>query len=181
MVLPQPDTRFDMKFARNRADERQEFFRFWKCGISRGDQCKILLWNIRASKLTSWPEFVKRPQLGERIGLCSVQNRWYQKFLSIILPCWELKSWVAKFNAQRGDMMCCWQAIPSRRASNEWARLLMGDRLGFGNKNKFSALWVLISRCWNGVKKRKGIMPCTHPFTSPKPEDIKLLDTDPGK
>jgi aspartyl-tRNA synthetase len=57
----------------------------------------------------------------------------------------------------------------------------MGEKLGFRDKNKFSALWVLDFPLleWNEETKRYHAM--HHPFTSPKPDDIKLLDSDPGK
>jgi aspartyl-tRNA synthetase len=59
-------------------------------------------------------------------------------------------------------------------------RLFMGEKLGFRDKNKFAALWVkdfpLLE--WNEETRRYHAM--HHPFTSPKTEDIKLLDTDPG-
>ena len=59
--------------------------------------------------------------------------------------------------------------------------LLLGERLGLRNKNTFSALWVVDFPLleWNEETKRYHAM--HHPFTSPKPEDIALLDTNPGK
>ena len=93
-----------------------------------------------------------------------------------------LKKWADKFNAQPGDLMLllAGETYATRKQLNE-LRLLMGDRLGFRDKNKFSALWVLDFPLleWNEETNRYHAM--HHPFTSPKPEDIKLLDTDPGK
>ena len=60
-------------------------------------------------------------------------------------------------------------------------RLEMGNRLGLRDKNVFRPLWVLDFPLleYNDDAKRWHAM--HHPFTSPKPEDISLLDTDPGK
>jgi len=57
----------------------------------------------------------------------------------------------------------------------------MGEKLGLRDKNSFSALWVVDFPLleWNEETKRYHAM--HHPFTSPKPEDIPMLDTDPGK
>lgn len=68
----------------------------------------------------------------------------------------------------------------TRKQLNE-LRLLMGEKLGLRDKNKFSSLWVIDFPLleWNEETKRYHAM--HHPFTSPKREDIHLLDTDPGK
>ena len=71
------------------------------------------------------------------------------------------------------------EAHATRKQLNE-LRLLMGEKLGLRDKTKFSALWVLDFPLleWNEEMKRYHAM--HHPFTSPKPEDMHLLDTDPG-
>src|ERR1041384_6999794 len=57
----------------------------------------------------------------------------------------------------------------------------MGTRLGLRDKNKFSCLWVIDFPLleWNEETARWHAM--HHPFTSPKPEDIALLDSKPGE
>ncbi len=72
------------------------------------------------------------------------------------------------------------EAYATRKHLNE-LRLLMGENLGLRDKQKFSALWVIDFPLleWNEETKRYHAM--HHPFTSPKPEDIALLDTDPAK
>ena len=59
-------------------------------------------------------------------------------------------------------------------------RLLMGERLGLRDKNTYSPLWVIDFPLleWNEEENRFFAM--HHPFTSPKPEDIPLLNTNPG-
>jgi aspartyl-tRNA synthetase len=68
----------------------------------------------------------------------------------------------------------------TRKALGE-LRLHIANQLGLRDKNKFSALWVkdfpLLE--WNDETNRWHAM--HHPFTSPKPEDMHLLDSDPGK
>jgi aspartyl-tRNA synthetase len=93
----------------------------------------------------------------------------------------DLKKWADAFGAQPGDLLLVMAGTTdaTRKQLSE-LRLLMGDKLGLRDKNKFSALWVVDFPLleWNEETKRYHAM--HHPFTSPKPEDIKLLDTDPG-
>src|SRR5690606_22910481 len=72
------------------------------------------------------------------------------------------------------------EATSTRKQLSE-LRLFMGDKLGLRDKNKFSALWVVDFPLleWDEETGRYHAM--HHPFTSPKMEDIPLLDTDPGK
>ncbi len=128
-------------------------------------------------------EFVKRPQIGAK-GLVYVQYKTDGSLKSSVDKFYspeELKAWATKFNAQPGDLilLLAGETYTTRKQLNE-LRLLMGDKLGLRDKNKFSALWVLDFPLleWNEEAKRYHAM--HHPFTSPKPEDIKLLDTNPG-
>jgi aspartyl-tRNA synthetase len=68
----------------------------------------------------------------------------------------------------------------ARKQLNE-LRLEMGNRLGLRNKNTFAPLWVIDFPLleWDEETERYHAM--HHPFTSPKPEDIAMLDTNPGE
>jgi aspartyl-tRNA synthetase len=128
-------------------------------------------------------EFVKRPQVGAK-GLVYVQYRADGSIKSSVDKFYssdDLKKWVEMCNAQPGDLVLIMagEAQATRKQLNE-LRLLMGDRLGLRDKNTFSALWVIDFPLleWNEETNRYHAM--HHPFTSPKPEDIPLLDTNPG-
>ncbi|AYB35220.1 aspartate--tRNA ligase [Chryseolinea soli] len=129
-------------------------------------------------------EFVKRPQIGAK-GLVYVQYRTDSTVKSSIDKFYtpeELKTWVDKFNAKPGDLilLMAGETYTTRKQLNE-LRLLMGDKLGLRDKQKFSALWVVDFPLLEWSEETKRYHAMHHPFTSPKPEDIKLLDTDPGK
>jgi aspartyl-tRNA synthetase len=93
-----------------------------------------------------------------------------------------LKRWAEKLNAQPGDLLLILSGEKdSTRKQLSELRLHVAEKLGLRDKNKFSSLWVIDFPLfeWNEETKRYHAM--HHPFTSPKREDIHLLDTDPGK
>ncbi|HVS93769.1 MAG TPA: aspartate--tRNA ligase [Mucilaginibacter sp.] len=131
-------------------------------------------------ELTDW---LKRPQIGAtglvycRYNTDSTLKSSVDKFYSED----ELTNWAAAFNAEPGDLMLvlAGPADKVRKQLNE-LRLEMGNRLGFRNKDEYAPLWVVDFPLleWDEETGRYHAM--HHPFTSPKPEDIALLDTAPG-
>ncbi|MGQ0829164.1 MAG: aspartate--tRNA ligase [Bacteroidota bacterium] len=135
-------------------------------------------------QLDELTEFVKRPQIGAtglvyaRYNVDGTIKSSVDKFYNEE----ELKKWAAALNAQPGDLMLLMagEENKTRKAVSE-LRLEMGNRLGLRDKNKFACHWVIDFPLleWNEDSQRWHAM--HHPFTSPKPEDIKLLDTKPGE
>jgi len=179
-----PDTRFAMEFVEITALTKGKNFPVFESAE--------LVVGINASGCSEYSrkqideltEFVKRPQIGAK-GLVYVQYRTDGTIKSSVDKFYtpeELKTWAEKFQAKPGDLMLlvAGETHATRKQLNE-LRLLMGDKLGLRDKQKFSALWVLDFPLleWNEETNRYHAM--HHPFTSPKPEDIKLLDTAPGK
>jgi aspartyl-tRNA synthetase len=135
-------------------------------------------------QLDALTDFVKRPQVGatgmiylrynEDGSLKSSVDKFYNEE--------ELKKWAAAFDAKPGDLMLilAGNTTKTRKALSE-LRLEMGNRLGLRNPEVFAPLWVVDFPLleWDDETKRYYAM--HHPFTSPKPEDIPMLDTDPGK
>lgn len=179
-----PDTRFDMKFVEiTPLTKGKNFPVFESAEIVVGINAKGCA-EFTRKQIDELTEYVKRPQVGAK-GLVYVQYRTDGTIKSSVDKFYsadDLKLWAEKFGAQPGDLMLMLSGTTdaTRKHLNE-LRLLMGEKLGLRNKNKFSSLWVtdfpLLE--WNEDTKRYHAM--HHPFTSPKPEDIRLLDTDPGK
>jgi aspartyl-tRNA synthetase len=94
----------------------------------------------------------------------------------------ELKKWSIAFNTEPGDLLLIMagQTDKVRKQLSE-LRLEMGNRLGLRDKNVYAPLWVLDFPLleWDEDSQRFHAM--HHPFTSPKPEDIAMLDTNPGQ
>ena len=179
-----PDTRFEMKFVEiTELTKGKNFPVFESAELVVGINAKGCSEYSR-KQIDELTEFVKRPQIGAK-GLVYVQYRTDGTIKSSVDKFYtpeELKTWVTKFNAQPGDLilLMAGDTFTTRKQLNE-LRLLMGERLGFRDKNKFSALWVLDFPLLEWSEETKRYHAMHHPFTSPKPEDIKLLDTDPGK
>jgi aspartyl-tRNA synthetase len=179
-----PDTRFDMKFVElTELTKGKNFPVFESAELVVGINAKGCSEYTR-KQIDELTEFVKRPQVGAK-GLVYIQYRTDGTIKSSVDKFYtpeDLKAWAAKFDAQPGDLILvlAGEAYATRKQLNE-LRLVMGEKLGLRDKNKFSALWVIDFPLleWNEETKRYHAM--HHPFTSPKHEDIHLLDTDPGK
>lgn len=177
-----PDTRFDMQFVDITEHTRGRNFQvFDSAEIVVGINAKGCSEYTR-KQIDELTEYVKRPQVGAK-GMVYVQYRTDGTIKSSVDKFYSpegLQSWVKLFNAQPGDLMLILsgEKEKTRKQLNE-LRLLMGDKLGLRDKNKFSALWVLDFPLleWNEETNRFHAM--HHPFTSPKPEDMQLLDSDP--
>jgi len=179
-----PDTRFDMKFVEiKHLTEGKNFVVFDSAELVVGICAKGCAEYTR-KQLDELTEYVKRPQVGAK-GLVYVQYKADGTLKSSVDKFFnadDLKKWAEACNAQPGDLILVMagEATTTRKQLNE-LRLLMGDKLGLRDKNTFAALWVMDFPLleWNDETNRYHAM--HHPFTSPKPDDIKLLDTDPGK
>jgi aspartyl-tRNA synthetase len=179
-----PDTRFDMKFVEITDIAKGKNFPVFESaelvvGIN-AQGCS----EYSRKQIDELTDFVKRPQVGAK-GLVYVQYRTDGTIKSSVDKFYspeDLKTWVERFNAKPGDLilLLAGGADATRKQLNE-LRLLMGERLGLRDKQKFSALWVLDFPLleWSDDTKRYHAM--HHPFTSPKREDISLLDSEPGK
>ncbi|MDH5250161.1 MAG: aspartate--tRNA ligase [Cyclobacteriaceae bacterium] len=179
-----PDTRFDMKFVEiTPLTKGKNFPVFENAELVVGINA-IGCAEYSRKQIDELTEFVKRPQVGAK-GLVYIQYRADGSIKSSVDKFYsadELKVWIEKFSANPGDLifLMAGEAATTRKQLSE-LRLFMGEKLGFRDKQKFAALWVVDFPLleWSEDTKRYHAM--HHPFTSPKPEDIKLLDTDPGK
>jgi aspartyl-tRNA synthetase len=179
-----PDTRFDMKFVElTELTKGKNFPVFESAELVVGINASGCSEYTR-KQLDELTEFVKRPQIGAK-GLVYVQYRTDGTIKSSVDKFYstdDLRSWGEKFNAKAGDLILIMagESFITRKHLNE-LRLLMGEKLGLRDKQKFSALWVVDFPLLEWSEETKRYHAMHHPFTSPKPEDIALLDTDPGK
>ncbi len=135
-------------------------------------------------KIDQLTDFVKRPQIGAK-GLAWIK---YNKDGSIkssvdkFYSAETLKAVLEQFGAQPNDIIfiISGEKYPSLRALGE-LRLEIADNLGLKNDNEFRPLWVVDFPMFEWDEEEGRYKAMHHPFTSPKEEDIPLLDSDPGQ
>jgi len=130
-------------------------------------------------ELTEW---VKRPQIGAT-GL--VYMRWNDEGLKSSVDKFynedDLKQWAELCGAEKGDLILILAGAEkkTRKAMSE-LRLEMGNRLGLRKQGDFKCLWVVDFPLLEFDDESGRWHAMHHPFTSPKPEDIHLLENNPG-
>lgn len=179
-----PDTRFEMKFVEITGIAKGKGFPVFDSAELVVGICVKGCSEYTRKQLDTLTDFVKRPQVGAkgmiyvRYGTDGVLKSSVDKFYSTD----DLKKWADAFGAKEGDLLLILsgEADKTRKQLSE-LRLEMGSQLGLRDPNIFKTLWVLDFPLleWNEESKRYFAM--HHPFTSPKLEDIALLDTAPGK
>jgi aspartyl-tRNA synthetase len=179
-----PDIRFDMKFVElNDVTQNKGFKVFDESELVvaiKADNCA----NYTRKQLDKLTDFVRKPQIGAK-GLVYVKCNEDGSFKSSVDKFYsqdDLKLWAEKVNAKAGDLILVLSGDTdkTRKAMNE-LRLEMGSRLGYRDANVFAPLWVVDFPLleWDEDNERYHAM--HHPFTSPKKEDIHLLDEKPGE
>jgi aspartyl-tRNA synthetase len=131
-------------------------------------------------ELTEW---VKRPQIGAK-GLAYIRHNADGTLKSSVDKFYseaDLKAIADSFNAQPNDLILILSGEENkvRKQMND-LRLEMGERLGLRAKDTFEVLWVVNFPLLEYGEEEQRWFAMHHPFTSPKPEDMALIDTNPG-
>ncbi|MCK8522596.1 aspartate--tRNA ligase [Aquimarina sp. D1M17] len=179
-----PDIRFGMKFGElNEVTQHKDFKVFNEAelvvGIAVPGGASYTRKEI--DKLIDW---VKRPQVGA-LGMVYVKcndDSTYKSSVDKFYDQEDLAKWAQVTGAQAGDLICVLSGQTNKvRAQLSALRMEMAERLGLRNPEEFAPLWVVDFPLleWDEETERYHAM--HHPFTSPKPEDISLLDSKPGE
>ena len=179
-----PDIRFGMEFGElNEVAQHKEFKVFNDAelvvGIAVPGGASYTRKEI--DQLIDW---VKRPQIGA-LGMVYVKYNEDGSLKSSVDKFYDeqdLSKWAEVTGAKPGDLICVLSGNTNKvRAQLSALRMELAERLGLRKKDEFAPLWVVDFPLleWDEETERYHAM--HHPFTSPKPEDIKLLDTEPGK
>jgi len=182
-----PDIRFDMRFC----PLTPEGGTFEPKGFPVFDDSEIVLAinvegcaNYTRKQLDELTDWVKRPQVGAkglvymRYNVDGTLKSSVDKFFNEAV----LKTWAEKCKAKPGDLLLILSGETNKtRTQLSALRMEMATRLGLRKPEVFAPLWVVDFPLleWDEDSNRFHAM--HHPFTSPKPEDIKLLETEPGK
>ncbi|MHB9056366.1 MAG: aspartate--tRNA ligase [Paludibacteraceae bacterium] len=178
-----PDMRFEMKFVELKESVSGHNFGVFDEAEYVGGICATGCANYTRKQLDELTDFVKRPQIGAK-GLVYIRFNEDGKLKSSVDKFYSEEDLIKianLFNAQKGDLILILAGakVKTQKALGE-LRLEMGEKLGLRNKNKFAPLWVVDFPLFEWGEDEQRYFAMHHPFTSPKPEDIYLLDTDPG-
>ena len=178
-----PDIRFEMKLTELNDLVKSKGFKVFDDAQLVVGICAKGAVDYTRKQLDELTDFVKRPQIGAT-GLVYARYNTDGTIKSSVDKFYneeELAKWAAAMNAQPGDLILilAGDENKTRKAMSE-LRLEMGTRLGLRDKNKFACHWVIDFPLleWSEETARWHAM--HHPFTSPKPEDIELLEVNPG-
>jgi len=179
-----PDIRFDMQFLELNDVAQNKGFKVFD------DSELVVAINAKGcgtysrKDLDKLTDFVKKPQIGAK-GLVYVKCNEDGSFKSSVDKFYsqdDLKEWAEKMNAEAGDLLLVLsgETEKTRKAMNE-LRLEMGNRLGLRDPNVFAPLWVVNFPLLEWDEDTQRYYAMHHPFTSPKKEDLHLLDEKPGE
>ena len=179
-----PDTRFEMKFTEMTDIVKGKGFGVFDSAEAIIGICAKGAAEFTRKQIDELTEFVKKPQVGAG-GMVYLRYNSDGSLKSSVDKFYnedELKKWAAACKAQPGDLilLLSGELNKTRKALNE-LRLEMGTRLGLRDKDNYSCLWVIDFPLLEYSDEEKRYFAMHHPFTSPKPEDVDLLEVDPGK
>jgi len=179
-----PDIRFDMKFGElNAVSQHKEFGVFNLAELVVGIAAPGCASYTR-KEIDALIDWVKRPQIGAS-GMVYVkceEDGTYKSSVDKFYDQDDLKNWAEATNAKAGDMIFVLSGPANKtRTQLSALRMELATRLGLRNPDVFAPLWVVDFPLleWDEESGRYHAM--HHPFTSPKPEDMKLIETEPGK
>ncbi|NND26021.1 MAG: aspartate--tRNA ligase [Flavobacteriaceae bacterium] len=178
-----PDIRFGMEFGELNAVSQHKDFNVFNSaelvvGIAVPGGNSFTRKEI--DKLTDW---IKRPQIGA-LGMVYCRCNEDGTFKSSVDKFYDqedLSKWAELTGANKGDLICVLSGDTNKvRSQLSALRMELADRLGLRDPKVFAPLWVIDFPLleWDEETERYHAM--HHPFTSPKPGQLEMLDTDPG-
>ncbi|HEX9650988.1 MAG TPA: aspartate--tRNA ligase [Cyclobacteriaceae bacterium] len=178
-----PDLRFDMSFIElNSLVKGKGFKVFDDAELVVGILAKGCAEYSR-KQLDELTDFVKKPQVGAK-GLVYVKFQQDSTIKSSVDKFYnelDLQNWKKNCSAGNGDLLLIISGdAKTARTALSTLRLEMGNRLNLRDSNTYKPLWVLDFPLLEWEEESGRYFAMHHPFTSPKPEDLAKLESDPG-
>ncbi len=179
-----PDIRFGMEFGElNEFAQHKEFPVFNAAELVVGIAVPGA-GNYTRKEIDALIEWIKRPQVGAS-GMVYVkcnEDGTYKSSVDKFYDQEDLANWAKVTGAKAGDMIFVLSGPANKtRAQLSALRMELATRLGLRNPEVFAPLWVVDFPLLEFDEESGRYHAMHHPFTSPKPEDIALLETKPGE
>lgn len=179
-----PDLRFGMKFVELMDIMQRHGFSVFDNAKYIGGICAEGAAHYTRKQLDQLTEFVKRPQVGAkgmvyaRVEADGTVKSSVDKFYTQEV----LQQMKEAFGANPGDLILILSGDDAMKTRKQLCelRLHVAEQLGLRDKNKFACLWVIDFPLFEWSEEDQRFYAMHHPFTMPNPDDIPLLDTDPG-
>ncbi len=179
-----PDIRFGMEFG-----ELNEFAKHKDFPVFNAAELVVAIavpgvGEYSRKEIDALIEWVKRPQVGAS-GMVYVkcnEDATYKSSVDKFYDQGDLSNWAKMTGAQKGDMIFVLSGPADKtRTQLSALRMELATRLGLRNPAEFAPLWVVDFPLLELDEESGRWHAMHHPFTSPKPEDMELLATNPGK
>lgn len=179
-----PDIRFEMKFGElNLVAKHSDFSVFNNAELVVGFAAPNCASYTR-KEIDALIDWVKRPQIGAS-GMVYVkceEDGTYKSSVDKFFSQADLGNWAKITEAKAGDMIFILSGPTDKtRTQLSALRMELATRLGLRDPTVFAPLWVVDFPLLEWDEESGRFHAMHHPFTSPKPEDLKLLETEPGK
>jgi aspartate--tRNA ligase len=179
-----PDTRFGMEFVELKDVLSGHGFSVFDDAAYIGGICAEGAASYTRKQLDALTDFVKRPQIGAkgmvyaRVEADGTIKSSVDKFYSQE----TLQELARAMQAKPGDLILILSGDDAMKVRKQLCelRLEVGNQLGLRDKTKFSCLWVVDFPLFEWDEETQRFYAMHHPFTSPKPEDVPMLETNPG-
>ena len=177
-----PDIRFGMEFGElNEVSQHRDFNVFNQAELVLGIAVPgAAEWSRK--EIDAWVDWVKRPQVGAK-GLVYVKcnaDGTYKSSVDKFYEADDLAKWAEVLGAEKGDLLLIISGeVSASRNQLNALRMELANSLGLRKSDEFAPLWVTDFPLLEWDEETKSYHAMHHPFTSPKPDQLSLLDTDP--
>ncbi|BDW92579.1 aspartate--tRNA ligase [Flagellimonas marinaquae] len=179
-----PDIRFGMQFGElNKVAQHKDFNVFNSAELVVGIAVPGAASYTR-KEIDGLIDWVKRPQVGAK-GMVYVkcnEDGTYKSSVDKFYDQDDLANWAQTTGAKPGDLICVLSGNTNEtRAQLSALRMELAERLGLRKPDEFAPLWVIDFPLLELDKETGDYHAMHHPFTSPKPGQLELLETNPGE
>lgn len=177
-----PDLRFEMKITDLTNIVRGHGFQAFDNAEFTGAICAKGCSEYSRKQIDELTEFVKKPQIGAKgLVYVKIENEGIKSSVDKYYSRDDLNKWMTVTKADRGDLLLILAGEKNKTLSAlSELRLEMGNRLGLRKKDVYVPLWVVDFPLLEWDEEEKRFFAMHHPFTSPKPEDVAFLESDPA-